>query len=64
MIITLSARGTITIPQEIRKKLGIVPGDPLDITVEKGCLVLTPVAIVPKTPKQTKSGMRKKADAE
>ena len=64
MVITLQKRGTITISREWREKLGIEPGDPLDVTIEGGRLVLTPVAIVPRTIRLTPKGERKLAEAE
>ena len=64
MILTMQSRSTITVPQELRDKLGIGPGDPLDATVEKGRLVLTPVAVVPKTLRLTEKGRKKEAEAD
>jgi AbrB family looped-hinge helix DNA binding protein len=39
---TLSRKGQVTIPIAIRRKLGLRPGDPLDVTVEDARIVLTP----------------------
>lgn len=64
MILTLQSRSTITVPQELRDKLGIGPGAPLDATIEKGRLVLTPVAVVPKTLRLTEKGRKKEAEAD
>jgi len=64
MVITLQKRGTITISAKMRKELGIEPGDPLEARVEKGRLVLIPVAIIPKKLRLTESGERKMAEAE
>ena len=64
MILTMQSRSTITVPQELRDKLGIGPGDPLDATVEKGRLVLTPVAVVPNTLRLTEKGRKKEAEAD
>jgi AbrB family looped-hinge helix DNA binding protein len=38
----VSSKGQIVLPGPIRRKLGIRAGDPLDIAVEKDCVVLTP----------------------
>lgn len=43
----VSTKGQIVIPQPLRRRLGIQPGDPLDIAVEKDRIVLT----APKRPK-------------
>lgn len=64
MIVTLQSRSTLTIPQELRKALRLEPGDPLEATVEAGRLVLTPVAVVPRTLRLTPSGEAKEAEAE
>ncbi len=64
MIITLKARNTITIPLELRRSLHLRPGDPLDAHVEDGNLVLTPVAVVPRNLRLTKSGEAKEAEAD
>lgn len=37
----VSTKGQIVLPGPIRRKLGIRPGDPLDITVEQDRIVLT-----------------------
>jgi len=64
MILTLQSRSTITVPHELREKLGIGPGDPLEATVEKGRLVLTPVTVVPRTITLTEKGRKKEAEAD
>ena len=64
MILTIQKRGTITISRDARGKLGIEPGDPLLETVENGCLILTPVAVVPRTLKLTPKGEKKIQEAE
>ena len=64
MILTIQKRGTITISRDARGKLGIEPGDPLLETVENGCLILTPVAVVPRTLKLTPKGEKKIEEAE
>jgi AbrB family looped-hinge helix DNA binding protein len=39
---TLRARGTITIPQDVRDALDLAEGDQLVVTVEDDRIVLTP----------------------
>jgi AbrB family looped-hinge helix DNA binding protein len=38
----VSTKGQIVLPVPLRRKLGIRPGDPLDISVEKNRILLTP----------------------
>ena len=38
----LSARGRVELPEQIRKRLGLRPGDALDASVESGRILLTP----------------------
>jgi AbrB family looped-hinge helix DNA binding protein len=38
----LSTKGQVVLPVQIRRKLGLHPGDPLDTQVEGGRIVLTP----------------------
>lgn len=64
MVVTLQTRNTITIPQELRRALKLEPGAPLDIRVEQGSLVLTPVAVVPRTLHLSSTGEAKEAEAE
>lgn len=42
-IVTPMARGQITIPKEIRDKLGIKPGTPLNVTLEVNKIVVQPL---------------------
>ncbi len=44
---TLRARGTITIPQDVRDKLDLAEGDQLIVTVEDDRIVLTPTSLIP-----------------
>ena len=37
----VSTKGQVVLPGPIRRKLGIQPGDPLDIAIEKDRIVLT-----------------------
>ena len=64
MILTVQNRGTITISRELRKKMGIAPGDPLEASVEGGRLILTPVAVVPRTLILSESGKRLEEEAD
>lgn len=64
MIVTLHGRGTLTVSKELRKKLGIGPGDPLEARVEDGRLILSPVAVVPRAAALSESGKRKISEAE
>jgi AbrB family looped-hinge helix DNA binding protein len=38
----LSTKGQVVLPSQIRRKLGLRTGDPLDARVESGSIVLTP----------------------
>lgn len=40
---TISSKGQITVPQEIRKRLGLRTGDRVEFVVEEGRTVLRPV---------------------
>ena len=42
----LSRRGQITLPKEVREKLGLRPGDVLLLKVEEGRLVLEPALLL------------------
>ncbi len=44
---TLRARGTVTIPQDVRDKLDLVEGDQLIVTVEDDRIILTPTSLIP-----------------
>jgi AbrB family looped-hinge helix DNA binding protein len=44
---TLRARGTVTIPQDVRDKLDLAEGDQLIVTVEDDRIILTPTSLVP-----------------
>jgi len=39
---TISSKGQITIPQEIRKRLGLAPGDRVEFAVEGDLTVIRP----------------------
>ncbi|MGA2019912.1 MAG: AbrB/MazE/SpoVT family DNA-binding domain-containing protein [Candidatus Sulfotelmatobacter sp.] len=40
---TISSKGQITVPQEIRKRLGLEVGDRVEFVVEEGRTVMRPV---------------------
>jgi bifunctional DNA-binding transcriptional regulator/antitoxin component of YhaV-PrlF toxin-antitoxin module len=63
MLLTLQKRSILTISKEMRDALGIAPGDAMEALVVKGRLVLTPVAVVPRTLRLTASGERKESEA-
>jgi AbrB family looped-hinge helix DNA binding protein len=44
---TLRARGTVTIPQDVRDKLDLAEGDQLIVTVEDDRIILTPTSLIP-----------------
>jgi AbrB family looped-hinge helix DNA binding protein len=44
---TLRARGTVTIPQEIRDRLDLAEGDQLIVTIEDDRIILTPASLIP-----------------
>ncbi len=39
---TISRKGQITVPQEIRKRLGLEPGDRVEFVIEEGRTVIRP----------------------
>jgi AbrB family looped-hinge helix DNA binding protein len=43
----LRARGTVTIPQDVRERLDLAEGDQFVITVEEDRIVLTPTSVIP-----------------
>jgi AbrB family looped-hinge helix DNA binding protein len=38
----VSTKGQIVLPEPLRRKLGIRAGDPLDVNIQGGCILLTP----------------------
>ncbi|WP_457627342.1 AbrB/MazE/SpoVT family DNA-binding domain-containing protein [Oceanithermus sp.] len=46
-ITQISKRGQITLPAEVRKMLGLEPGDTLVVRVEEGRIVLEPAVVLP-----------------
>jgi len=63
MLVTLNSRSTITLPNEIRKPLGLQPGDPLELVVQDGTIRITPVAVVPRRVALTDKGEEKEREA-
>jgi AbrB family looped-hinge helix DNA binding protein len=49
----LSTKGQVVLPSQIRRKLGLRSGDPLDARVESGSVVLTPRKSRNRKPKIT-----------
>ncbi len=47
-LVKLRSRAQITLPKEAVKKLNLKEGDNLSIEVDKGKVIITPVAIIPK----------------
>ncbi len=39
---TISSKGQITVPQEVRRRLGLEPGDRVEFVVEEGRTILRP----------------------
>ncbi len=42
-IVTPMTRGQITLPKKVREALGIVPGTPLNLTLEQNRIIITPL---------------------
>jgi len=40
---TISSKGQVTVPQEIRKRLGLEPGDRVEFVMEEGRTVIRPI---------------------
>jgi AbrB family looped-hinge helix DNA binding protein len=43
----LRARGTVTIPQDVRDRLDLAEGDQFVVTIEDDRIVLTPTSVIP-----------------
>jgi antitoxin PrlF len=43
----LGSRGQVTLPADVRKAMGLRPGDTLVVRLEEGRLVLEPAVVVP-----------------
>jgi antitoxin MazE len=48
MLMEFKQKSQVTIPKDFVKKLNLKAGDKLDVEVEDGRLIITPVVIVPK----------------
>jgi AbrB family looped-hinge helix DNA binding protein len=42
MIVTIDAAGRLVIPKAIREEAGLLPGEPLDVTVQDGRVEIVP----------------------
>ncbi len=49
MLIKFKQKSQVTIPKALVEELGLKVGDKLDIDIEDGKLVITPVVIIPKS---------------
>jgi AbrB family looped-hinge helix DNA binding protein len=49
MLIEFKQKSQVTIPKALVEELGLKVGDKLDIDIEDGKLVITPVVIIPKS---------------
>ena len=47
MLITFEAQNQVTLPEEIIGRLGLKPGDQLEIAEQNGMIQLIPVAVYP-----------------
>jgi AbrB family looped-hinge helix DNA binding protein len=48
MLVELKQKSQVTIPSELVKKLKLKPGDKLEIEEKDGCLLITPVEVIPR----------------
>lgn len=64
MIVTLRTRSTLLIPREVRRELALEPGSSLDLRVEQGRLILTPIAGQERSIQLSASGIAKEAVAK
>lgn len=48
MLVELKQKSQVTIPIELVKKLDLKPGDKLEVEEKDGCLIMTPVAVIPR----------------
>ena len=46
-VVSLSSKGQLTLPEAVRKKLGLAKGDMLQIEEKDGKIILSPVSVVP-----------------
>jgi AbrB family looped-hinge helix DNA binding protein len=47
-IVSLNSQGRLTIPGAIRKELDLKTGDPVELEVTNGALIVRPVAVIPR----------------
>jgi len=47
MVTQIGSRGQLTLPADIRKRLGLRPGDTLLVRLEDGHIVLDPAIVLP-----------------
>jgi AbrB family looped-hinge helix DNA binding protein len=48
MLVEIKQKSQVTIPSELVKKLKLKPGDKLEVEERDGCLIFTPVAVIPR----------------
>ncbi|MEW6572188.1 MAG: AbrB/MazE/SpoVT family DNA-binding domain-containing protein [Bacillota bacterium] len=48
MLVELKQKSQVTIPIELVKKLKLKPGDKLEVEEKDGCLIITPVEVIPR----------------
>jgi len=48
MLVEFKKKSQVTIPSKLVKKLKLKPGDKLEVEEKDGCLIITPVAIIPR----------------
>ena len=46
-VVSLSSKGQLTLPEGVRKKLGLSKGDMLAVVEKDGQIILSPVSILP-----------------
>ena len=63
MTVTLNSRSTIKLPLEVRTTLDLQPGDPFEVDVQNGAIVLTPVKVGPHRWVLSRKGEQKEAVA-
>jgi len=47
LLVQLGKRGQLTLPAEVRRALGLKPGDALVVQLEEGRVVLEPAVVLP-----------------
>lgn len=46
-VVSISSKGQLTLPEAVRKKLGLAKGDMLDVEEKDGQIILKPVSVLP-----------------